>query len=85
MKSELLRHKLSYSALFVFLCISLFLYLAAWPDIVYLRYLSILISVFYFFWGVLIHLKRKTISKKVVLEYFGVSLLTGLMLFLITV
>lgn len=85
MKSELLNHKLSYSALFAFLSISLFLYLAAWPDIVYLRYLSLLISVFYFFWGVLVHLKRKTFSKKIILEYFGVSFLVGLMLFLITV
>lgn len=84
MKKELLSHKLSYSALFLFLATCSFLFLAAWPDVHYQRYIVLLISVFYFLWGVVIHLKRKELSKKIVFEYFGISLLAGSVLMLIT-
>jgi len=84
MRQELLSHKLSYSALIIFLAIISFLFLAAWPDIHYQRYLVLLLSTFYFFWGILVHLKRKELNSKIVLEYLGVSLLAGSLLFLVT-
>ncbi len=84
MKKELLSHKLSYSALLLFLAICSFLFLAVWPDVEYQRYIVLLISAFYFLWGVVIHIKRKELSKKIVLEYFGISFLAGSVLMLIT-
>lgn len=84
MKKELLSHKLSYSALILFLLLVGFLFLAAWPDITYQRYLIIFMSSFYFFWGVMVHLKRKELSARITLEYLGVSLLAGLVLYLTT-
>lgn len=84
MKKELLSHKLSYSALLLFLVTCSFLFLAVWPDVEYQRYIILLISVFYFLWGVVVHLKRKQLSKKIVFEYFGISLFAGVILMLIT-
>jgi hypothetical protein len=41
-------------------------------------------SVFYLFWGIVHHLKTNRLTKKVVLEYLGVSVLAGCLMFLIT-
>lgn len=84
MRKEFLQHKLSYLALMIFLGLIGFLFLAAWPDVVYQRYLVLLLSFFYFCWGLLIHFKRKQLSSRIVFEYVGVSLLAGSLLFLIT-
>lgn len=83
-RKELFSHKLSYSALIIFLALVSFLFLAAWPDLIYQRYLIFLMSAFYFFWGILVHLKRKQLSAGIVMEYLGISLLAGSILFLIT-
>lgn len=84
MKRELLNHKLSYSALILFLSLAGFLFFAAWPDRSYQRYLIVFLSVFYLFWGVVVHLKRKELSSQIFLEYLGASVLAGSILYLIT-
>lgn len=84
MRKEFLSHKLAYLVLVLFLGLSVFLFLAVWPDRAYQRYLTLLISIFYFFWGVVSHTKSKTITKKIVIEYLAVSCLSGLILLLVT-
>lgn len=84
MKNELKRHKLSYAILILFMGLVCFLFLAAWPDVIYQRYLILLMSVFYLFWGIVHHLKTNRLTKKVVLEYLGVAVLAGCLMFLIT-
>lgn len=84
MKAEFLKHQLAYITLMIFLAVYVLLFFALWPNRLYQRYLSIFIAVFYFFWGVISHSTSNNISKRVILEYLTVSLLGGLMLFLIT-
>ncbi len=84
MTTKNLKLKLAYLFLILFLVLVILLFSAVWPDIVYQRYLILLMTVFYFFWGIIVHLKLDQLTKKIVLEYLGVSLLAGLMVFLIT-
>ncbi|MEA2056108.1 MAG: hypothetical protein U9O78_00100 [Patescibacteria group bacterium] len=85
MINEFKKHKLSYGFLILFLTVTSFLFLAAWPDRRYQRYLILLMSTFYFLWGVIIHFKRKDLNLKIFIEYFGVAVFAGLLLFLVTV
>jgi len=85
MKEELFKHKLAYFILISFFSLTGFLFLASWPDIYYQRYLVVLMATFYFFWGIVTHVKSKKITKKITIEYLGVSVLAGLLLFLITI
>ncbi len=85
MTEEILKHKWAYLVLILFLGVCGFLFLAVWPDRSYQRYLIALMTTFYFFWGILTHFKSEAITKKIVLEYLGVSLLAGVLLFLVTV
>jgi hypothetical protein len=85
MISELKQHKLSYSFLIIFLVISGFLFLAVWPDRRYQRYLILLMSTFYFLWGIVVHYKRDDLNMRVFFEYLGVSIFAGLLLFLVTI
>lgn len=84
MKKEFLKHKLAYSSLLIVLFIIVLLYFAAWPNIKLQRIISIILALFYFLWGILTHLKSDRISKKVIFEYFLISLLAALILVLIT-
>lgn len=84
MKQEFLKHKLAYISLVSFLGISILMFMAAWPDRVYQRYLILLIAVFYFLWGVISHTKSKKLTKKILFEYLGMSVLAALLLFLVT-
>ncbi len=85
MRKEFIKHKLAYIILFIFLSLAIFLFFAVWPDRVFQRYLIALMAMFYFFWGIISHVKTKKISRQVIFEYFGVSLLAGLLLLLVTV
>ncbi len=84
LKRELSEHKLSYTVLILFFLVSGFLFLAAWPDVAYQRYLIGLISFFYLFWGVIINIKRKRFNQQVFFEYLGVAFFAGILLMLIT-
>ncbi len=81
---HLKKHRLSYSFLIIFLLISGFLFLAVWPDRRYQRFLILLISLFYFLWGVVTHYKHDNLNMKVFLEYLGVSIFAGILLLLVT-
>ena len=85
MRRELTQHKLAYFVLISFLSLCGFLFLAVWPDVYYQRYLVTLMMTFYFFWGVVTHVKSKKLTRKITAEYFSVSVLAGLLLFLITI
>ena len=47
-------------------------------------YTSVIIGLSYFFWGIIIHLKDKSLHWPVVLEYFGLSLLAVVILVFIS-
>ena len=47
-------------------------------------YISIFIGLSYFLWGIIIHLKDKSLHLPVVLEYFGLSLLAVVILVFIS-
>lgn len=85
MKREFLAHRLSYFVLICGLVIFSVSFMAVWPSKNLQRAITLLISVFYFLWGIFSHVKRNKIDKKIVLEYFMVSLIAGLLLFLITI
>lgn len=84
MKNELRRYKWFYLVLMLFLGLSSFLFLAAWPDVVYQRYLILLMVIFYFFWGIIKELKTDKLTKRIFLEYLGISILAGSLMFLVT-
>lgn len=84
MFKELLKHKLAYSILLLGLLMFTFYFFAVWPNRVYQRTLILGFSLFYFLWGIMVHVKSKSINKRVVMEYLAVSLLIGSLLFLIT-
>lgn len=85
MKEEFLKHKIAYISLVIFLGIATLMFMATWPDRDYQRYLILLIAVFYFLWGVVSHTKSQRLTNKILFEYFGVSVLAALLLFLVTI
>lgn len=84
MRDELKKHKLAYLVLIAGILIFVFLFLGAWPDRWIQRLVVVAMSAYYFFWGILTHVKTSTITKSVVWEYGMVALLAGVLLLLIT-
>jgi hypothetical protein len=84
MNSLNIKSKVSYLILIVFLVLIVVLFFYFQYERIYRRYLVLLMSVFYFFWGIITQLKQGKLSKRVILEYLGVSFLAGLLLLLIT-
>ena len=84
MKFELMRHKLAYATLFVGLSVFLVIFLAVWPNRLAERITVIALVAFYMLWGIVTHVKAEHISRRIITEYVGVSLLAGLFLLLIT-
>lgn len=84
MKTEFLRHKISYLILIFGLLMFSASFLLVWPVISLQRGIIVLMTVFYFLWGVFSHLKHDNIGKKVIVEYLVVALLAGLLLLLVT-
>jgi len=82
---ELKKHKIPYTILVVGLLTGLALFLGTWPNVVQQRLVILGIGVFYFIWGVVSHVKTSYVTKQVVLEYLGVSVLGMVMLVLLTV
>jgi FtsH-binding integral membrane protein len=85
MINQFKQHRLAYAVLILFMALAGFLFLAVWPDRIYQRYLILVMMAFYFFWGLVTHFKTDKLNSKIFLEYLGVSLLAGLLLFLVTV
>jgi hypothetical protein len=84
MYQEILKHKWAYSLLAVGLIILTVTFMVVWPDRMLERMVIAAMALFYFVWGVLTHVHAERISRRVVLEYFGIALLAGFLLFLIT-
>jgi hypothetical protein len=84
MKEELSSHKLAYFILITILLIFIVLFLAAWPNRLLQRYLAICIAGFYLCWGLITHIKAHHLSKRIFFEYLCVSILAGLLLFLVS-
>jgi len=78
MKKE---HLFQYSLLIVtlFLLALFYLFYSQWRFII-----SIIIGLTYFLFGVIIHLKDKTLYLSVILEYFGLGLLGAIILIFIS-
>ena len=84
MIAEFKNHKSAYSILVVVLFVFVLLFLHFWPDKNKQRSLALGMSLFYFIWGVVTHKKAGHINKKVIYEYFAVSLLVSSILILLT-
>jgi hypothetical protein len=84
MFKEILKHKWSYVVLVIGLLLLMLAFMAVWPDRLQQRLIIVALSGYYFIWGIICHVKTDRISKRVVYEYFGVSLLAGFLLLLIT-
>ncbi|MFZ5437908.1 MAG: hypothetical protein ACOZAK_02550 [Patescibacteria group bacterium] len=84
MHREILKHKLAYGLLLVALLSFSLGFFAVWPNRTYQRSLIIGFSFFYFIWGLLTHVKSRRLNQQVFMEYLAVSLLIGVLLFLVT-
>lgn len=84
MHREILKHKWAYGILLVALLSFTFGFFSVWPNRVYQRTLVIIFSAFYFIWGLVTHVKSRKLNQQVVMEYLAISLLTGVLLFLVT-
>ena len=84
MQKEFFKHKWAYSILLLGLSLFTFYFFAAWPNRIFQRILVVAFAVFYFVWGVITHVKAKQINQRLVMEYLTISLLVGVLLFLVT-
>jgi len=75
------QHLFQYSILIITLCLLAFFYIlySQWRFII-----STVIGLTYFLFGVIIHLKDKTLYLSVILEYFGLGLLGAIILIFIS-
>jgi len=85
MKRELLQHKFQYFVLIAGLGILTLIFLGVWPNRFLQRLVILCLSLFYMTWGITTHLHADTISKRIMYEYVAVSVLAGLLLFLVTI
>jgi hypothetical protein len=84
MKPEFSKHKLAYVVLVVGLVALTVAFMAVWPNRMSERGLILAISLFYFLWGVITHVKSEHISRRIVFEYASIALLASVALLLIT-
>lgn len=84
MKRELKKHQVAYIVLFLGLAAFLVIFLGVWPNRDVQRLAIIGVTVFYFLWGVLTHVKTTAFTKRVAFEYGAVSLLGGIFLLILT-
>jgi hypothetical protein len=84
MYRELEKHKWAYAFLSLGLVVLTLAFMAVWPDHLLQRLIVVAMGIFYFIWGILTHVKAEHISRRVILEYFGISALASLLLLLIT-
>ncbi len=84
MKKVLRAHHLAYTLLALGLLTFALLFFYVWPDKRLQQLTVIALSVFYFFWGVVTHVKTKNCTHVVVFEYAAISILAGVLLLLVT-
>lgn len=85
MLHELKKHKFAYTILVMGLLTAITLFLGTWPDRTSQRIIILFFGLFYFVWGVTTHFKSRYITKSVMYEYAGASLLGVCILLLLTV
>ena len=81
---ELTQHTLAYTVLLLILATGVFAYLNWGETALHQQIIIAVLSVSYFLWGVVTHLKTDHITKSVVMEYAAISILGGLLLLLLT-
>ena len=79
-----MKHKLAYFILLVGVLAFIFYFFAVWPNRALQKVASGVFVLFYFLWGVTTHLKTRRLTRAIFLEYLAVSLLMGVLLFLVT-
>ena len=84
MRHEILKHKLAYGFLLVALLTFGLGFFAVWPNRIYQRVLIVAFASFYFIWGLVTHVKSKRLTQQIFMEYLAISLLVGVLLFLVT-
>jgi len=84
MPKLLKKHRLAYLILFIFLLIFAYFFSRFWPNKMLQRYLAVGMGVFYFFWGVITHVKSTKLTSEIIFEYLAMSMLAVLLLILIT-
>lgn len=84
MPKLLKKHRFAYLILFLALLSFAFFFSRFWPNKMLQRYLAVAMGVFYFFWGVITHVKSTKITSEIVFEYLAISMLAVLLLILIT-
>jgi hypothetical protein len=84
MPKLLKKHRFAYLILFVVLTTFAFFFSRFWPNKTLQRYLAVGMGIFYFFWGVITHIKSIRITSEIVFEYLAMSMLAVLLLILIT-
>ncbi len=85
MLQELKKHKIAYTILVVGLLTGVTLFLGTWPNVLYQRIVILSLGIFYFCWGVATHVKTSFVTRQVILEYLGVSVLGMVVLGLLTI
>lgn len=81
---ELSQHRLAYSILILILGTSMAAYLF-WGDSRANQQIIILtLTISYFVWGIVTHLKSDHLTRYVIQEYAGIAVLGGLLLLLLT-
>ena len=83
MISEFREHPLAYGILAIGLVAFVVMFLHLWPNREYQQYAAVGLGIFYFIWGVSVHLHHKHIHRKVVFEYFAVATLATALLVLL--
>ncbi|MBT4124213.1 MAG: hypothetical protein HN981_00310 [Candidatus Pacebacteria bacterium] len=84
MRREILKHKVAYGSLLIALLFFTISFFSVWPNRLMQRVLVVGLAVFYFVWGLTTHVKSKKLTQYVVMEYLAMSLLVGILLFLVT-
>ncbi len=84
MPKLLKKHRLAYLILFLALAIFAYFFTRFWPNKRLQRYLAASIGIFYFFWGLITHVRSSKITSDIVFEYLAMSMLAVLLLILIT-
>lgn len=84
MPKLLKKHRLAYLILFSVLAIFAYFFTRFWPNKMLQRYLAVGVGIFYFFWGLITHVRSSKITSDIIFEYLAMAMLAVLLLILIT-
>ncbi len=85
MLKEVDKHRLAYLTLILGLSVFVMAFLGVWPNRNLQRLAIAGVTVFYFVWGIISHVKTDTLNKRVALEYAAVALFGGFVLVMLTI